>query len=60
MVENSVHSFIKSSVILGYKKLAISEKMKSVSDLLTLSHFLPEGINQLTQAVSAPLVHCSW
>lgn len=56
MFENFVHSFVKSSVVLGYKKLAILQKMKSMSKLLTLSHFLPEGINQLTHAGPLQLV----
>jgi len=60
MFEHFVHSVIKSSVVLGYRKLAVLLKMKSMSNLLTISHVLPEGINQLTQAVSALLVCCSW
>jgi len=60
MFENFVNSFIKSSVVLGYRKLVVLLEMKSMSNLLTISYVLPEGINQLTQAVSALLVHCSW
>jgi len=55
MFENFVHSFVKSSVVLGYKKLAILQKMKSMSNLLTLSHFLPEGTAGPLQLVGVRL-----
>jgi hypothetical protein len=54
----SSQCYIKGFAVLGYKKYAIPKNMKSVLlhvRVLTLCHFMPEGINQCTHKL---LLHC--